>query len=468
MDEKKREKLERILKREKEKELLSNKVPDARRKEPAKFRSTVLDIDQQPAPTGALGNGLPGTRQSTASSTARYQMQKRQEQQRLEALRAEQAAVEHAAQAAASRRRAEAPKSERLKLMQAKRASPWTKLSTFEAEMFSRDQNAMKEALKEQIAGQRKFLDAQMREQEAAADLERAEKAAVAAQIANDVEKYKADELELKATAALKNVQLKVDRDTQIRLEREKREKKALKQRLEEKREVEEIQRSLDAERRRTLAKKAGERKAAMQLMAENEERLAARRMQDKEKELHDFQMMEQYRAMLEREERVREERLMAMYAKARQRAQVIGEDVLAQSEATKTKLDLLERQAYDDKCAEDDRADQAKRDALAAQVKDTLATLKEQQRLKDEEEEAEKQELRNYYKTVRDRDAREAQAEDDKILRARQCAIANKKVLFEQIEEAEERRIEEEVSMTSTERQFNTNLLSSATYILG
>ena len=68
----------------------------------------------------------------------------------------------------------------------------------------------------------------------------------------------------------------------------------------------------------------------------------------------------------------------------------------------------------------------------------------------------------------MRDRDAREAQAEEDKLLCARQSAVANKKVLFKQIEEAEERRIEDEVSMTNTERQFNSNLLTSASYILG
>ena len=97
-------------------------------------------------------------------------------------------------------------------MQRAKRESDWNKLSTFEAEMFARDQNAQKEAIKEQIAGQRTFLDQQIRLQEAQQELERREQAAVAVQIAADVETYKSEELALKASAALKNAQLKVDR----------------------------------------------------------------------------------------------------------------------------------------------------------------------------------------------------------------------------------------------------------------
>ena len=100
--------------------------------------------------------------------------------------------------------------------------------------------------------------------------------------------------------------------------------------------------------------------------------------------------------------------------------------------------------------------------------MQETLSTLKAQQRQKEMEYEREKEELRNYYKQVKDRDAREAQAEQDKILRARLSNIANRNILFEQIKEAEERRIEEEVSMTKTEKQINTNLLNSANFILG
>lgn len=59
--------------------------------------------------------------------------------------------------------------------------------------------------------------------------------------------------------------------------------------------------------------------------------------------------------------------------------------------------------------------------------MQETLATLKAQQRQKEMEYEREKEELRNYYKQVKDRDAREAQAEQDKILRARLSNIANR-----------------------------------------
>ena len=85
-----------------------------------------------------------------------------------------------------------------------------------------------------------------------------------------------------------------------------------------------------------------------MKLMKENEERLAMRKQQDKEREKHDFLMMEQYKAMLEREEKKREESLMAMYAKARQRAQAIGEDVLAQVRKFSL-LDILNVSAYNE-----------------------------------------------------------------------------------------------------------------------
>lgn len=461
---KRRARLEQILKREKEKELLENKVlQNTSSREPAKFRSTILDIDQPP--TQALRPGQNRGRNARAAACSPATAAALLHRQQLEAM---ECAREAELAAAQQRRAQKKPQSERLRMVEAKRESEWNKLSTFEAEMFARDQNAQKEAIKEQIAGQRTFLDQQVRLQEQQHELERQEQVAVAEQIARDVESYKNEEFAFKVAAAKKNAQLKVDRDTQIRLEREKKEKRLRKQRLEEKREVEEIKRILEVEKQKSKTKKDNEKAAAMKLMKDNEDRLAMRRQQDKEKERHDFQMMEQYRAMLEREEKNREERLTAMYAKARQRAQVIGEDVLAQSEATKEKLELLERQAYDDKCAEDDRQDQLKKEALRRKMLETLDTLRDQQKTKEDEEAAERQELKQYYKQVKDKDAREAQAELDKAHRARLSNIANRNILFEQIKEAEERRIEEEVSMTTTERQLNSNLIRSANFILG
>ena len=162
MDGKRREKLEGILKREKDKEHLSKKIVDNREKEPAKFRNTVLDIDQLPQSTTTKSESeVKRIRERYSPTVAAFERKQFQLEQK------KQMELQRQKQLLEKQKLQQKSESERLRMVKAKRESPWTKLSTFEAEMFSRDLNAMKEATKEQIAGQRQFLDQQMKQQEA-------------------------------------------------------------------------------------------------------------------------------------------------------------------------------------------------------------------------------------------------------------------------------------------------------------
>lgn len=343
----------------------------------------------------------------------------------------------------------------------------WGKLAQFEAAAFIEERQMARQAAREQVREQRRFLDQQRESAAQEREATRRRAQLEAEDMLEEVRKWGEDQRSKQAKASEHNRHVK-DLITSQRTERLRRQAQdKARRKAEEAAEVIEVEKALQAERVRKEKRREDKLREMISMRAENEERLAARREADVREKERDVAMAAAYEAMLDKQEKDRSDRLRAQ-AERVQKLMDLGSSAVR---------DKAARDEAQDKWIADGAADQLKREQereRARLEKARLATIEQMKGLNKQMEEKRKIAEENarteafWKQEVMRQDESDRRKEETKKEMRRRAALRNRADIEAQIAEANRRVAQEKIAMTDTEKALNSALLEAAALVAG
>ena len=469
----KRERLQLILDREKEKDLLENKKHV--KHSPAQYRKLLLSTSNRSfgsaQPSGKLettkSNATRAVKKTSTPSTLKASDTKRRGNSRGKTMETVKSLLFDAPQGYQSVFQGR-PSKTAVAMRTAKEKSAWAKIAQFEQDMYSLQVKAEKLAKLKTIKEQRKYLDVQVDEREVLnQELSRLRRVE-AEEVASEVQKFKEDEAKEAEKRRKHLSQIKLEREAQVKAHRTRKAEYEQKKRLEEASEIAEVKAQLEKERLNAQQKKEKTRREMLAFIEDNEARARSKKAAEIKQKDDDEKARLAYVKMLEDQDRAREAALQAMYEKSRGRAEVVGEQVVKMNREREEKENLMLQKIQEDherQLDEAERADKLRRATMIEEVKQT------RQRQMEEQEaalERERQEIEKYFESVRLKDEHENNEEKRRQQDRRANNIRNRHVLSQQMKEAEQRMIVDEVVIAEPEKQMNAALLEQAKLMVG
>lgn len=340
----------------------------------------------------------------------------------------------------------------------------WAVMSRFEQEVYARQQAEIKAEERRAVAAQRRELDKQMSLIERRKERAKEEKAAMAAAVAADVERFKREEEAKRERQRGADEAVRAEQSAiMAALETRRLEAEAAK-RAEEEAALVEITRQLEQERLEKAAKIEKLRKDAAVTMAFNREQDAIKARALRAEAEEDARKQAEYDALLEAQERQRAAALEEFHAKIAARAGKAGEAATAAREAK-------EREERDRnlRIQREKDAAQAQKDALAAAKRREatsaqLEMLETQLAMKAEERRRRREEEERYAAETAKRIAAAESADRAEKADRRAKAVANRLALEAQMTDKSERaKLAHDDFMDETELRMNTAILTQA-----
>ena len=197
--------------------------------------------------------------------------------------------------------------------------------------------------------------------------------------------------------------------------------------------------------------------------MRDNDAKIAAKAQQAEASRLEDVRLQNEYKEMLEMQEKRRKDQLEQLYSKSAARAAVAGEEVVKQAAFKEKEFEF--RLAAAQKAKEASDAARLARETAKRneRTSEQLAWLARQVADKEEKKRQQVQEMRDYTANVVQQ-AVAAKGDDElKKLARKEKDLRHQAFLAEQVAEKEARRPRDWV-MNEAERKLNTQLLAQAT----
>ena len=340
----------------------------------------------------------------------------------------------------------------------------WAIMSRFEMEVYARQQSQIKLEEKRNKITQRAELDTQMNLIERRKARAKEEKAAMAAAVAADVERFRKEEEVKKVVQRNKDAAVRAEQE-KIMAEIELR-KAAFEQakRLEEEAALAEITRQLDQEKVDKASKLEKLKKDAAVTMRFNREQDAIKASALRRELEEDARKQAEYDALLEAQEKARADALEAFHAKIAARAGKAGEQATAAREAKEREEHERNLRVQSEKDAA-----QAHKDALAAQKRAAatsaqLEMLELQLAIKAEEAAKRREEGERYAREVAAMTHTAERKDKAAAAERRANAVMNRLALEAQMTEKRERKkMAHDDFMDETELRMNTAILTQA-----
>ena len=472
-----RERLNQILAREKEKDLLENKKHV--KHTPAQYRKMLLSASNRTiGSTGSQTGGLDGTLKKTKTtkvatpSSVRTRTTENKKRtvinsrgQQMETVKSLLFDAPDGYQSVFQGKRTSKTA---VAMRTAKEKSAWAKIAQFEQDMYSLQLKAEKLAKLKTIKEQRKYLDVQVEEHEITSQEQARLRKLEAESVANEVRNFKLEQATEAEKKRLHLSQIKLEREAQVMAHRSRKAEEEKRKRIEEAEEIADVKAKLEEDRLKAHNKKVTFRTEMLDFIKDNEARASAKKQAEILQKEEDEKMRLAYVKMLEDQDRAREAALQAMYEKSRGRAEVVGEQVVKMNKEREEKENMMLqkiREEHERELDEAERADKQRRMELIEEVKNTR---ERQMREQEERLEQERQEIEKYFEKVRLKDEMENKEEELRQLRRRENNIRNRGVLTQQMKEAEQRMIVDDVAIAEAEKQMNAALLEQAKLMVG
>jgi hypothetical protein len=279
--------------------------------------------------------------------------------------------------------------------------------------------------------------------------------------LAKEYQRVENEEVKKLAILHAKTEELKKIRDDQISDVHKRRVREERKVHRFELRSVQRLQEELRAEKDKNEAKKLQEKSKLEEMLVDNERqkqiKAAAKRMESEEA----IHLQKEYAAMLEKQERAREDRLNATYAKQQHTIQALvaaTADIHAQArtDAIKAEKELKVRQLReDDKARLKDQALKKLQNECQVELAAQIIAKKERMKREIEEDRAYGRQLQR-----QSEEFLQKQREEESIKQKKLTEQA--RFLEEQIKLVQKRKEEEKTEMNETEKQLNSHLLKT------
>ncbi|QDZ20498.1 hypothetical protein HOP50_04g30160 [Chloropicon primus] len=465
----KRERLELILEKEKEKDRLENKM--LVKHTPAQYRKLLLSTSNRTiGSTDDLKatKTKPSTRKAGTPTSMKRVVASAENKKRNKKMETVKSLLFDAPDGYQSAFQGKRPSKTAVAMKNAKEKSAWAKIAQFEQDMYSLQVKAEKLAKLKSVKEQRKYLDVQMEEKDAYnEELSRARKVE-AESVAKEVQKFKHEEAAGAEKKRLYLSQIKLEREAQVQAHRSRKKEEEERRRAEEAKEIAEVKAKLEEDKMNAHNKKVTFRKEMMAFIADNESRAKAKSQAEILQKEEDEKMRLAYVKMLEDQDRAREAALQAMYEKSQGRAEVVGEQVTkmnkAREDAENAMLQKI-REQHERELDEAERFDKKRREEMIEEVK---STRERQMREQEAAMLAERREIEKYFESVRLKDEHENQEEIRRQQRRREDNVHNRHFLSKQMKEAEQRMIVDDVLISEPEKRMNADLLEQAKLMVG
>ena len=350
-----------------------------------------------------------------------------------------------------------------LAMRAAKENSAWAKIAQFEQDMYSLQVKKEKLSKLKTLKEQRMFLDNQVKERELLNEEARQNREREAERIAAEVEKFKQDEANNAEMTRQRLSVVKAERERQVNNARARKQAELDRKREEEAIEIAEVKAQLEEEKRRAFEKKVNHRKEMMFFINENEARSQMKKEKLKLEREEDENMRIQYVKMLEDQDRAREASLQAMYEKSRGRAEVAGEQVVRENRLRMEREDQMLQRMQEEHEMQLQEAERAEKERQTRMIKEVEEIRRKQMDELEERMRQEREDMEKYFESVRLKDERENAEERRRQQERRQNNISNRHVLSQQMQQARQRQIVDEVVIAEPEKNMNAALLEQA-----
>ena len=468
----KRERLELILQKEKEKDKLENKT--LVKHTPAQYRKLLLSTSNRTiGSTGTRDQDASATKKATskrpgANAGSRRVVSSAERKKKLGKMETVKSLLFDAPDGYQSVFQGKRPSKTAVAQRTSKEKSAWAKIAQFEQDMYSLQVKAEKLAKLKSIKEQRKYLDVQVEERDLLSEEQARARKAEAESVAEEVRKFKHEEALRADSKRLHLSQIKREREAQVMAHRSRKAKEEEAKRVEEAKEIAEVKEKLEEDRMRAHNKKVKFRKDMLEFIKDNESRAAAKKENEILQKEEDERMRLAYVKMLEDQDRAREAALQAMYEKSRGRAEVVGEQVVKMNREREEKENAMLqkiREQHERELDEAERNDKIRRSNMIEEVK---STRERQMREQEAALAAERREIEKYFESVRLKDEVENEEERRRQQRKREDNVRNRNFLSKQMREAEQRMIVDDVLISEPEKRMNTALLEQAKLMVG
>lgn len=346
--------------------------------------------------------------------------------------------------------------------------SEWALLDTLEVELFNNEKEWRQRMKAANCNTVKKQLDAQV-----TARLRNEEKERVMA--AREEELVRA-EVEANLAEVARKEQEKRERNVKLRVERlgmlnEAREQKAFardSRRAEEAQMLADIQARLEQEKQHAAIKAEERRKAAEISRAENDARIQALKNAKAQQALLEQEMVREGLRLAEKQAQDREEANRLFKENIEKRVRGAGQKVLEDNRAMIEREERLMKQMEEKMEAAAQAKERAQKEKKQREKEMLLKARQDALSLKEQKALAAKVEVMTM-REVADQQARDAQeAQDRKMAAIRERALGNQTFLRTQMDVKEQVNVEEFVGMSEAERQLNARLLKQAVKVVG
>jgi len=210
----------------------------------------------------------------------------------------------------------------------------WSKLDEYASYLHEQDAMRQKLGLHDMQKKLRADLDKQVADQRRKKNRQREEEQKYFHNQMVEIEQWKEMEKERDAEMKTKAHKEKVDRDEQLAFDQKRRDEELAKQEKEEKALVSKIVREMEQEKVRMAAKKVQQREAMLRIMEENmEERRIKEEQKAKQQEM-EIEGMREYNRILDQQEQARAEALESRINRQKELMEKMKENVVAQQQA--------------------------------------------------------------------------------------------------------------------------------------
>ena len=340
--------------------------------------------------------------------------------------------------------------------------SEWAMLSRLEHELHVEEVAQTRVTKQQLIENQRAALDAQMEGVELNKRHAEAEKRAENDTLLANIAIFKEEMAHLREKEAVHIEEMKRERKEQLEGAQNRKTMEKYVRRQEEKADLAKAKMALAEEDRRKLAKKEQQRAEMLLTRAANQKDLDRKKALKAAEREEAERLNREYIAMLDKQDADRAAALEKMYAASHARAEKAGESAAEASAAREREANERELKLYQEREAQFLRDMEEKREMKAAATAELLETLAMQKAQKEERARREKEEMRAFFATVKQKDDRAKENDRAREAYRRAVNVENRLAIEEQIKEKKVLALSED-GMADVEKRLNNLLLVGA-----
>jgi hypothetical protein len=336
----------------------------------------------------------------------------------------------------------------------------WSKLDEYASYLHEQDAMRQKLGLHDMQKKLRADLDKQVADQRRKKNRQREEEQKYFHNQMVEIEQWKEMEKERDAEMRVKALKEKTDRDEQLAFDQKRRDEELSKQEKEEKALVSKIVREMEQEKIRMAAKKVQQREAMLRIMEENMEERRIKEEQKAKQQQMEIEGMREYNRILDQQEQARAEALESRINRQKELMEKMKENVVKQQQAKgdeDAKRALQQKEERDARDVEMERNKAQKLRQMRLETQDFLFAQMEEK----EARKAQAVQLKGLQARILEEDTKEyMDMEKSRSLERHRLNLEHRLELDEQIRRKNQQTQEFKYCMSENEVSMNKQLL--------